>query len=89
MNVGGFREGLEKLLSVVTTLAPVAKEFGGPLVGQVADLVKTGSAIATNVLERIEERSVVADSRDEGVIRAILADLQRENDGFAAQIDAS
>lgn len=72
--------GLEKLRQAVETLKPIAKEFGGPTVDKVADLVSSGIAIAQNALERFSEAKVVVSSHDEAVIRKILADLQAEND---------
>lgn len=89
MDFSVVKRGLEGLLGVVTTLAPIAKSMGGDTVTKIAGLVETGLSIANNALERIKDGTVVADSRDEAVVRAIITDLQAENDKLAKAIDAS
>lgn len=89
MDLSKVKDGLGKLLQTVQVLAPIARTFGGPMVDKVSAIITTGVTIASNVLERVEEGAVVAETRDVDVIKAILSDLQAENDELAKAIDAS
>lgn len=86
LNVTGIVTGLDKLLTAVREMAPVAEAIGGAAVANVATLVIAGAAIAQNVLERAEGMKEALSSQDEAKLRAMLAELQEANDKLAGTI---
>ncbi len=89
MNIADIKHGLQRILDAADLIAPFAIELGGNTVANIGRLIETGASIANNTLERIKDGTVIADSRDEAVIREILTDLQTTNDELAKKVDAS
>lgn len=82
--------GLNGALDLASHLAPLAEALGLPAeVSKVADAVSAATAVASNVVARIEEGKIVAANGDAANVRAILADLQAANDALAAKIAGS
>lgn len=89
MNFTDVKHGLQRILDAALMLTPLAKALGGNTVANIGRLIETGTSIANNALERIKDGTVVADARDEAVVKAILVDLQAANDALAKSVDAS
>lgn len=85
INFAAIRAALTQGLALVRALEPVASA-GGPAAAQTAAIVGALAETAQNALARIDDAAVVVAAEDETAIRAILADLQAENDRLAAAI---
>lgn len=89
-DVSEVLKGLQAALDTVQKLGPVAQALGMPAeVVAIANVASAAVSVASNIVDRIEEGKVVASNTDAAAVRAILADLQTENDKLAAAIAAS
>lgn len=88
-NAGELVNTLQKVLDAAQQLAPIAQQIGGPVVANAATVVIATAAIAENAIERFKDGKLVASSRDQEAVKAILGELQTVNDKLAAAISAS
>jgi len=86
MNFKAVLETLEEGVAVVEKLAPLAAAIGGPVVGNVANVVLTVSDIAHNVVNRAVEVEHVFSSEDLEAINTMLNKLSVQNDKLAEAI---
>lgn len=81
----GALEGIAALVVQVAPLGGVA----GPQGALIGKLVGAGAQFAEEALKHAQDASTVASASDLATIEALTATIQAENDGLAAQIDAS
>ena len=89
MGVRGILEFLDKVTDAAKRFAPIASNFGIPMVEKVASMADTAVDIAQNVLERAEDAKVVMTSKDKEDIEARIAALDAVNNDLAAFIRTS
>lgn len=89
LNLGNIIGGLEKVVSAIAEMAPVAAKLGGPVVANVATVAIATTAIIHNLLERGKDVKEALASKDEGHLRAMLTDLQAANDMLNGKVEAS
>lgn len=82
-NVKSILEFLDKVTDAAKKFAPLASQFGVPVVEKVAGLADTAVDIAQNALERAEDAKVVLTSKDKDDIEARIAKLRAINDDLA------
>lgn len=85
MDFTQISNALRQGLATVQALAPLAA-LGGPTVAGAVSIAATLAEIGQNVLEKIEDGQIVATSQDKDQIKAILAEIQAQNDALAARI---
>lgn len=86
MNVTQGITALQHGLATIKALAPLAAVIPGA--GNIAAIVATLSEVGGNILDKIADGSVVASSTDADTIKALLSEIQAENDALAATIAA-
>jgi len=86
MNVTQGITALQSGLATLKALAPLAAFIPGA--GNVSGIVSTLAEVGGNILDKIADGSVVATSTDAETIKALLAEIQAENDALAARIAA-
>lgn len=87
MNFTQIQAILQQGLATLRALAPLA-QLGGPVVANVAAYAASLAEIGQNIMDKIADGTVVATSDDEATIKALIADIQTENDGMDARINA-
>lgn len=85
MDFSTLSAGLRKGLETIKALAPLAA-FGGPAVAGLAKIADSLATIGANVLEKIEDGTVVATSQDKAEVQKLLAEIQDENDALAQRV---
>ncbi len=80
MNAKSILQFLDDVTDAAKRFAPIASEFGIPLVKQVAGLADLAVDIAQNALERAEDAKVVFKSEDKELIEAKIVELRSKND---------
>lgn len=88
-NIEAILKGAKAVLDAAEQLAPVAQQFGGPTVANVATMAISGIAIIENVLERAQGVKGAMSEQDETKLRNMLSDLQAVNDRLAGTIAES
>ncbi len=89
INIGALIEGAQKVVEAVKTMSPVIEKLGGPGVASIATIAIAAIGVIENVLDRVNDANVAISTQDEAKLRAMLAELQGENDKLAALINAS
>lgn len=79
-NLGGIKGLLNGVLSNVGALTDIAGMFG--IGGKLGELVGTAIDIGKNVMERVEDGTVVAKSEDKEELKALIAKLEAANAGL-------
>lgn len=87
MNIASTINAMQQGLTTVQAFAPFLA-LGGPAAAGVGKIAESVAEIGQAVLENIEAGLIVATSDDADAIKAILADVQAENDRLAARIAA-
>lgn len=88
MDISKIAAALKKGLETMEALAPLAV-LGGPAAAGIGSIAATLADIGQNVLDKIEDGAVVASSDDKEQVKALLAQIQAENDTLAARIRSS
>ena len=89
MDVRALIDGLQSGLDTVEKLLPLAGELGGQVGGSVSVIGMAVTQVADNLLQRIEDGIVVAESDDVETIRSIRGDIAAKNDELAKAIASS
>lgn len=77
MNLSGVSSLLKSVTGMVTSLSPISNVLG---IGKnLTDLVTTGLEIGRNVMNRVEDGSVVATSESKEELADVIARLEAEN----------
>ncbi len=85
MDIKATINAMQQGLTTVQAFAPFLA-LGGPAAAGVGKIAESVATVGQAVLENIEAGLIVATSDDEAAIKAILADVQAENDKLAARI---
>lgn len=80
MNAKAILEFLDRVTDAAKEFAPIASQFGIPLVEKVAGLADSAVDIAQNALERAEDAKVVFSSEDKELIEQKIQNLRISND---------
>lgn len=86
MSIKSLLEFLDKVTDAAKKFAPIASDFGIPMVEKVAGMADTAVEIAQNALERAEDAKVVLTSEDKDDIEARIAALDAVNNDLATFI---
>ncbi|MBY0395655.1 MAG: hypothetical protein K2X91_04180 [Thermoleophilia bacterium] len=86
MNVTQGITALQSGLATLKALAPLVGFIPGA--GNVAGIAATLAEVGANLLDKIQDGSVVASSTDGETIKALLEEIQGENDALAQRIAA-
>jgi len=89
MDLRKIINGVQKVLDAAEEMTPVVKVLGGPTIDNVATLINAGSSIVNNVLDRINDASIVVATRDENLLRAMASELGEANDKLNKAIEES
>lgn len=81
--VGRILDFLDKVTDAAKEFAPIASDFGIPLVEKVAGIADSAVEIAQNILDRAEDAKVVLTSEDKADIEARIEALRAENNRLA------
>lgn len=77
INLSGVSSLLKSVTGMVTSLSPISNVLG---IGKnLTDLVTTGLEIGRNVMNRVEDGSVVATSESKEELADVIARLEAEN----------
>jgi hypothetical protein len=87
MNIASTINAMQQGLTAVQAFTPFLA-LGGPAAAGVGKIAESVAEIGQAVLENIEAGLIVATSDDADAIKAILGDVQAENDRLAARIAA-
>lgn len=88
MDINQLSGALRNGLAVVQALAPLAA-LGGPTAAGAASIAATLADIGQNLLDKVEDGSIVATSDDAATVKGLLAEIRAENDQLAQRIAAS
>lgn len=88
MDIRSLSETLKAGLATVQALAPLAA-LGGPGAVGVASIVSGLAKVGEQIMEKIEDGTVVATSDDKAEVQGLLAQIQSENDQLARRVDAT
>lgn len=89
IDLAGVAVGLGKALHVIDELMPIAEALGGPMMAPMANVIGAAGAIGETALKALADGKAVASSRDAGLIRQAVTDLEAKNDKLTALIEAS
>lgn len=87
MDIRTTINALQQGLTTVQAFTPFLA-LGGPAAAGVGKIAASVAEVAQSVLENVESGLIVATSDDADAIKAILADVQAENDRLASRIAA-
>lgn len=88
MDINQLSGALRSGLAAVQALAPLAA-LGGPIPAAAASIAATLADIGQNLLDKVEDGSIVATSADAARVKGLLAEIRAENDQLAQRIAAS
>lgn len=77
MNLSGISGMLNAIASTASSLSPIANTLG--ISEKITDLIATGLDIGRNVLNRVEDGSIVASSESKEELADVIARLEAEN----------
>ena len=86
MNVTQGITALQSGLATLKALAPLGALIPGG--AGVAAIAATLAEVGANLLDKIQDGSVVASSTDAETVKALLEEIQGENDALAQRIAA-
>ena len=89
IDIGKVAGSLGKVLHIVNELMPVAEALGAPMLGPLTGMIAAASQMGENALTAIASGKAVSSSRDEDLIKAAWADIEKKNDDLAKLIAAS
>jgi hypothetical protein len=77
---------IEDGVKFIESIAPIATQIGGPIVGNITATILTVTDIAHNLLERADEAGHVFNEDDQTAINDLINRLTAQNDKLAEAI---